>query len=188
MRVGQQSAGRSDYKLDTAKSDDAASLADWRCNKSHPAALTDRCGTHLSIQSKAALVFDCISAKALHRDAGMFGIQGCCLVTTDPRETGQSENVIDAAGPRQGVVDKIAFPAAGMMRPERSDLARLKHVDSRATEEQAELEPAGFLVKRPTMAKREGLGWMEHTATRSRHNDASQDTAQLQIISCLNQR
>ena len=182
------SAGRSNYQFDAAEPDDATSLANWRCNEAHPAALTDRCGADLSIQGKPALMLDGISTKPLHRGAGLLDIQACCLVPTYPCETRQSENVIDATGPRQGVVGKVAFPAASMVRPKRSDFARLQHVDRGTVKEQAQLKPAAFLVERPTMAKREGLGWMGHTATRSRHNDASLDTAQLQIISCVNQR
>jgi len=160
-------ANRSDYQLDSTEPDHSASLADGRCDKPHPAAFADRCGSDLSIQGKAAPVLDCIGTKALHRHSGFLAVQGCCVVTGHSCKARQSENVIDAAAPRQGIVGKIALPTTGMMRPKRSDFARLKSIYGSAAEDPAQLKSAGFLVKRPAMVNREGLGWMEHRARAS---------------------
>ena len=126
-------------------------------------------------------MLDSISAKTLHRDARLLGIESGSLVTCYRCKARQSKNVIDSTGPHQGIVGKIAFPIAGMVRSQRADFTWLQNIDRRAIQDPAQLKLTAFLVKWPTMVKRERLGWMKHITPD--HNDLC---SQIPQMDCTN--
>jgi len=144
--------GELDDQFEPMQAYHALADADWSRDKANPAAACSG-GTDFRIDREASLVPNGISAKALHGRPRMLRIKRNRLVTANGRSSRQSENVVNAARPDEGIVRKIAFPKSGVMEPELANCCRLEDVRNGAVQDAAKVKMARLLIKRPAMTQ-----------------------------------
>ena len=130
-------------------------IAYWRRHQAHPAIGPDR-GPDLHVNGETSPVLDTVRAEPLHDRSRFFAIEANRFFACHPHPSRQAENIIDPARPDQGVVAKVALPAAHMMQSKLADLRRLEQVCDRGIEDIAQLKLPGLLPERPGMAQYDG--------------------------------
>jgi len=111
-------------------------VAVWNCDKSHPAKFPSG-RANFCIQSEPALVLDGVCTQPFHDCSRCFGIESDSFLASSLYSSGQPEDVVNAAGPKQGIVREVTFPAASMMNSKLSDFRWLDHVDDAAIKDTA---------------------------------------------------
>lgn len=145
-------------QLEAVQANDLVSIANRGGDQAHPATGAAGRRPNFCIDREAAPVSYRVCTKAFHRRARMLGIESDCLLARDAHPSRQPKDIVHAARPTKRLIGKIALPASGMVNAECPHFRWFDDVRHRTTQDQAKLETAWLVCKRPTVVDRQRLG------------------------------